>query len=366
MTEVHSAPELTIVVPTFNERDNVPILVDRLRQALAGHEWEVIFVDDNSPDGTGDAVRAIGQLDPRVRCLRRIGRRGLAGATIEGMLAAQAGIVAVMDADLQHDETILVVMLKVLEKQKLDLVVASRHLDGGAATGLSAGRARISTWSSKLAAWLLGIDLSDPMSGYFMVRRDVIERLAPKLSSQGFKILLDIVATTRGTVRVCEVPYIFRKRLHGESKLDSQTAFAFAALLLGKLTNDTVSIRFLLFALIGASGILVHMLALLAGLSILGLQFTAAQIAATVLAITSNYLLNNAVTYSDLRLRGWRFVAGWAKFMLICSVGAMSNVGVASWIYGQDVRWQIAGLGGALIGLVWNYAVSMTYVWKFR
>jgi dolichol-phosphate mannosyltransferase len=351
------APELSVVIPTLNEVANIPILVERLREALSGVEWEAVFVDDDSPDGTAAEVRRIGKTDGRIRCIRRIGRRGLAGACIEGMLSSQATYIAILDSDLQHDETILVAMLRMIKAENLDLVVASRYVAGHAAQGFSGSRARFSALATRLAATLVGKTLTDPMSGFFVIRRALFEELAPRLSSQGFKILMDIVATARGRLRMGEFPYVFRERLHGESKFDSQVAFAYVTLLLAKSTNDAVSVRFLLFCLIGLSGVGVHMLALLLGLSAGGLSFNAAQTAATILAITSNYFLNNMVTYNDRRLRGSQLLLGWAKFVLICSVGAISNVGVANWFYEQHSAWEIAGLAGA---------VSAIFVWHSR
>ncbi len=362
---VRPAPELSIIVPTFNERANVPILVERLSHILAACDWEVVFVDDNSPDGTAAAARAIGETDSRVRCIRRIGRRGLAGACLEGMLASQARYVAVMDADLQHDEGLLVAMLDRLRAGNADLVVASRYLEGGSAVGLSKQRSRVSRWSNALVRLLLGIDVTDPMSGHFMIRRDAFEGLAPALSSQGFKILLDIMATGRGRLRAVELPSTFRERQHGESKLDSKIALDFAALVTAKLTHDAISARFLLFCLVGLTGIAVH-LSLLSAVLAAALSFGAAQALATVGAITWNFALNNIFTYRDQRLTGWRFVTGLIRFQVICAIGAISNVGIATWIYDYDNVWWIAGLGGALIGTVWNFVVSAAFVWRQR
>ena len=182
----HPAPELTIVIPTFKESHNVAQIVARLRGLLADYDWEVIFADDDSPDGTAMLVRSIGEHDRRVRCIRRIGRRGLAGACIEGMLTSQARYVAVMDADLQHDEAQLVKMLDRLRKGDVDLVVATRYLNGKATSGFSAGRSLISRWSNVLSQKLLGVSLTDPMSGFFMMRRQSFEEMAPKLSTQDF------------------------------------------------------------------------------------------------------------------------------------------------------------------------------------
>jgi dolichol-phosphate mannosyltransferase len=362
---VQPAPELTIVVPTFNEKANIPLLVDRLAQLLTSCDWEVIFVDDNSPDGTAAAARAIGASDSRVRCIRRIGRRGLAGACLEGMLASQARYVAVMDADLQHDEGLLVPMLEALRAGRADVAVASRYLHGGSAAGLSKQRSRVSRGSNTLVRLLLGIDLTDPMSGHFMIHRDALEAIAPSLSTQGFKILLDILATARGSLRTIELPSTFRERQHGESKLDSKIALDFAALVTAKLTNDAVSARFLLFCMVGLTGIGIH-LSILSALLITNLSFGAAQAFATIGAIAWNFVLNNLFTYRDQRLTGWHFVTGLIRFQVICAIGAISNVGIATWIYDYDETWWIAGLGGALIGTVWNFVVSAALVWRQR
>jgi dolichol-phosphate mannosyltransferase len=363
---VRPAPELTIVVPTFNERANIPLLVERLSHLLTSCDWEVIFVDDNSPDGTAGSARTIGEQDSRVRCIRRIGRRGLAGACLEGMLASQARYVAVMDADLQHDEGLLVPMLEALRTGRADVAVASRYLYGGSAAGLSKQRSRVSRGSNAVVRLLLGIELSDPMSGHFMIRREAFEGIAPALSSQGFKILLDILATARGSLRTIELPSTFRERQHGESKLDSKIALDFAALVTAKLTHDAVSARFLLFCLVGFTGLGIHLSILSALLTLSDLSFGVAQAFATVGAIAWNFVLNNLFTYRDQRLTGWHFLTGLIRFQVICAIGAISNVGIATWIYDYHEVWWIAGLGGALIGTVWNFVVSAALVWRQR
>jgi dolichol-phosphate mannosyltransferase len=359
------APELAVVIPTYNERENVAPIVDLLKETLDGISFELIFVDDNSPDGTAAAARALGETDRRVRCIRRVGRRGLAGACLEGMLATQARYVAVLDADLQHDEALLPAMLEKLRNGEADLVVASRHVEGGSDASLSGIRSRISRLANALAQRLLRVKLSDPMSGFFMLRRAVVEDIAPSLSSQGFKILLDIVATSP-RLRVLELPYVFRERRHGESKLDAHIAFDFAALLFAKLTDDTISFRFLMFCAVGLTGVAMHMAALQVAVETLGLRFGGAQTAATITAIAWNYALNNLLTYRDQRLTGWPFLTGLVRFQLVCAVGAVSNIGAASWIYGYDTGWWLAGLGGALMGAVWNYVVSAAFVWRAR
>ena len=359
-------PQLSVVVPTFNERDNVTTLFRRLQTALTGVAWEVIFVDDNSPDGTWDVVRGLAREDSRVRCIRRIGRRGLSGACIEGILASSAPCAAVIDADLQHDETQLPKMLALLQDGEADLVVGSRYVEGGSADSFNKQRAGASVLATEVAKRVLRVKIADPMSGFFMIRRDCFEQLAPQLSTQGFKILLDVVATARGELRAVEIPYTFASRLHGESKLDSMVALDFLGLVLAKLTGDVVSLRFLLFAMVGSTGLFVHLAALFVALDVFDMPFPQAQACAALLAMTSNFILNNFLTYRDQRLKGFAILRGLLLFYLVCSVGLFANVGVAFSVYDQEPIWWLAGAAGALMGVVWNYAMSGLFVWRKR
>jgi dolichol-phosphate mannosyltransferase len=359
-----AVPELTVVVPTFNEGPNVPIVVEHVARALAGVAWEIIFVDDDSPDGTAAIAKALGDHDARVRCIRRVGRRGLAGACIEGMLASSAPFVAVMDADLQHDEALLAEMLGRLRGGQCDLVVGSRYLADASADGLSRPRLVSSRLAGTVSRRILGVEATDPMSGFFMLRRQLVETIAPRLSTQGFKILADILASAPGKIRVSELPYRFRARLHGASKLDSQVALDFLGLLISKTTRNAIPVRFVSFLLVGASGILVHLVTLKGSLSLLGLSFAAGQTLAALVAMTSNFFLNNAVTYRDQRLTGVEALKGLLTFYVICAIGAVSNIGVATWLYSNRPVWWLAGLLGSVVGAVWNYAVSSALVWR--
>jgi len=359
-------PVLSVVVPTFNERDNVCKLYRKLDATLTGIAWEVVFVDDNSPDGTWDVVRNLARQDGRVRCIRRIGRRGLSGACIEGILASSAPYAAVIDADLQHDETQLPKMLSLLQSGEAELVVGSRYIEGGSADGFNRRRAGASALATEVAKRALGVSIADPMSGFFMVRRDKFEELAPELSTQGFKILLDIVATAHGKLKTVEVPYVFGSRLHGESKLDSMVALDFLGLVLAKFTHDVVSLRFLLFAMVGGTGLFVHLGTLFIALRLLQMPFAEAQAAGAFVAMTSNFILNNFLTYRDQRLKGFAIIGGLLAFYLVCSVGLFANVGVAFSVYDKQPIWWLAGTAGALMGVVWNYAMSGLFVWRKR
>jgi dolichol-phosphate mannosyltransferase len=328
---MHSA-ELSIVVPTYKERGNVAELVRRLDAALSGVSWEAIFVDDNSPDGTAQAVKDIAQEDSRVRCLRRVGRRGLAGACIEGMLSSASPFVAVIDADLQHDEKVLPAMLARL-KAGADLVAGTRYVEGGS---------------------------------FFMMRRDRLEEMAPRLSPVGFKILLDIAATGGERLSIAEQPYVFGTRFDGESKFSAQVGVEFLGLLLAKMTGDLVDPRFLLFAIVGTLGLVVHLVTLRLALMFMPDAFRGAQIVATLVAMTSNFLLNNELTYRDRRLKGVGMLRGFVLFCLIGSAGALTNVDLASWLYYHRQVWWLAGAAGALMGALWNYAMSTLFVWRAR
>ncbi|MEZ5900649.1 MAG: glycosyltransferase family 2 protein [Hyphomicrobiaceae bacterium] len=358
------APELAVVVPTFCEAENVSLLLAALSPALAGISYEVIFVDDDSPDGTVEVARKLAHEDPRIRAIRRIGRRGLAGAVSEGVLSTSAPYVAVMDCDLQHDEALLSCMLQAL-KSGADVAVATRYEAGGSTAG---GFNSLRLWGSKAATWLsklvLKTEISDPMSGFFMLRRDLFEEVAPKLSNGGFKILLDILASTPRSLRITEIPYTFRPRLAGDSKLNELVVADFAALVVSKATRDTVSPRFLMFALVGASGLGVHVLALKALLSAAHLPFDYAQLGASYVAMSSNFLLNNVLTYADRRLRGLQALKGFLSFIVVCSVGTLANVGVAKLIYAQDPDWLLAGVAGALMAAVFNYAMTSVVTWR--
>jgi dolichol-phosphate mannosyltransferase len=356
--------ELSVIVPTFNERDNVEEVVSRLDRCLRGKAWEVIFVDDNSPDRTAAQIREIAQRDPRVRCIQRVGRRGLSSACVEGMLSSSAPYLAVMDGDCQHDEMLLPLMLEVLKSDEADLVVGSRYVNGGGIGGWDESRARMSRFATSLSRMVIKRELSDPMSGFFALRREVLDVAVGKLSEVGFKILLDLVASSPSTVRVKEIPYEFRTRHAGESKLDSQAMWGYLMLLADKLLGGIVPVRFVAFALVGTIGVLVHFAVLSALFSWRSFPFTISQACAAVAAMAGNFTLNNALTFRDMRLRGWRWVKGLVSFALACSLGALANIGVASYLFKQHTLWGLSALAGIAVGAVWNYAMTATYTWK--
>lgn len=359
-----SGVRLSVILPTYKERGNVEVLVARLDKALSGIAWEAIFVDDDSPDGTAEAAKTLAQKDPRVRCLKRVGRRGLAGACIEGILSSSAPYVAVMDADLQHDETILPKMLARLESDEADLVVGSRYVDGGSASSFDQKRGFISRFATHLTKSVLGTPVSDPMSGFFAMRRDRFDEVAGNLTPVGFKILLDIV-TAAGHLRVAEEAYTFGTRQEGESKFNVQVGLEFLGLLLAKASGGTLEPRFIFFALVGTSGLIVHLIALKLALGS-HLSFTRAQAIATFIAMSTNFLFNNNFTYRDRRLRGLSALAGYSLFCIIGGIGAFATVGFATWLYSSEPIWWVAGAAGGIMSVFWNYSMSSLFVWRTR
>jgi dolichol-phosphate mannosyltransferase len=360
-----SIPTLSVVVPTYQESTNIPVLFERIKVALKDVPWELIVVDDDSPDGTSNVAFALAAEDRRLRCLRRVNRSGLAGAVIEGWMSSSADFVAVIDGDLQHDESILPAMYDALAKGSGNLAIATRLRDPGAGAGLSPARQALSDLGAWFFRQIAGAAIADPMSGFFMIRREVVSRLAPRLSPDGFKILVDIILSAGGGLTIVEVPYVFRKRLAGESKLTPLVGIDFLGLVVHHATAELLPIRFVLFASIGAVGLVVHIAALSAALHWFRmLTFDSGQGIATLLAMASNFILNNEITYRAYRYRGPSLIGGFAAFAAGCSVGALANIDVASWLYSANQTWWVAGLAGALLSVVWNYAVSTNLVWR--
>ena len=332
-TRLESAIELAVVVPTFNERENVSAVVTGLEVALAGIQWEVIFVDDYSPDGTADCIREMASTDRRIRVLERIGRRGLSSACIEGALATPAPYIAVMDADLQHDESILPSMLECIKTNHLDVVVGSRKAAGGSMGQFAADRLWLSNIGSRISRLVCHCEVSDPMSGFFVVDRNYFHEVVRRLTGRGFKILVDLLASSRRAVRTAEIPYHFRTRTRGESKLDVNVELEYLFLLIDKVIGNFVPTRFVLFALVGFLGVFVHLGVLGLFYRVLKMTFAASQATATYVAMTSNFLVNNVVTFRDRRLRGKRLIAGLFTFCAACSVGALMNVSFANFLH---------------------------------
>jgi dolichol-phosphate mannosyltransferase len=356
--------ELSVVIPTYNERANVSLILGALEKTLSSTNWEAIFVDDHSPDRTADEVRSIAVSNPRVRLIERIGRRGLSSACIEGMMASAAPFLAVIDADMQHDESVLPQMLRLLQSGSLDVVVASRRIDGGSMGDFAKARVRLSDLGSRVSRLVCHCDVTDPMSGFFVVDSMFFRAAVPRLTGTGFKILLDILASSPTLPRVAEVPYRFRNRLVGESKLDVNVELEYLFLVVDKLLGEYVPTRFALFVCVGSLGLLIH-------LSILGLfhlmtpaAFSLGQVAATFAAMTFNFFLNNLVTFRDRRLKGIALIRGMLIFYAACTLGVLINLSFSHRLLVAGLPWYLAGLSGLAISAVWNYGVNTVVTWR--
>jgi dolichol-phosphate mannosyltransferase len=356
--------ELSVVIPTYKERQNVAPLIAALEAALQGVNWEVIFVDDHSPDHTADAVRALALSNPRVRIIERVGRRGLSSACIEGMMASPAPYLAVMDADMQHDETVLPEMLRLLQSENLDIVVASRRAAGGSMGEFAQKRVRLSDLGSRVSKLVCHCDVTDPMSGFFMVDSRFFRASVSRLTGTGFKLLVDILASSSTPPRIAEVPYRFRNRFAGESKLDVNVELEYVFLILDKLVGRYIPTRFVLFVGVGSLGLLIH----LSILSIFHLfdaaAFSTGQAVATISAMMFNFFLNNLVTFRDRKLKGFALLRGIFVFYAACSLGVLINLSFAHRMLAGGLPWYLAGISGVAISSVWNYGVNTIVTWR--
>jgi dolichol-phosphate mannosyltransferase len=363
--DISAAPlELAVVIPTFEERENIWPILDRLAEALTGIHYEVIFVDDDSRDGTADCIREIARHSTNVHVIQRVHRRGLGSACIEGMMATAAPYIAVMDADLQHDERILPRMFATLKNDRLDLVVATRNATGGSMGEFAWHRVLLSNLGQRLSKSILRMRISDPMSGFFVLTRDYLEEVIRSTSGIGFKLLVDLVASARRPLRIGEIPYTFRERAHGSSKLDVSVCLEFVQLVLDKKIGNLVPVRFLIFGAVGVVGVLLASVVLSVLVLAFRLDFLTAQVITTFIAMTGNFFLNNSMTYRDRRLRGRRILAGLASFYAACSLGAVINLHLAKSAQDLGIPWYIAGACGLAVGAAWNYGITSFTTWR--
>lgn len=359
---------VSIVLPTYNERGNIEPLLAQLLQLQSHVDLELLVVDDDSSDGTAELVRQLARREPRLRLIRRIGRSGLASAIKEGLLDATGDLALVMDSDGQHEPASVLQAITTLQEQELDLVIGSRFHADAQIHGLSGPRERGSTWANASARMSLPgryRELSDYMSGFFALRLEPLLPLIRAVDVNGFKFLYELLAVSRGRLRVGEVPLQFQARSYGSSKLDLAIFWDFLISILHSLSLRLLPRRAISFALVGASGVVVQLLMTQLLMVLAGLDFGAALPVAVVAAASSNYLINNALTFRFQRLKGLALLQGLLKFLLVASLPVLANVGLASAFYSfvaRDTFW--AQLAGILVVFVWNYAASSRFVWN--
>ncbi len=268
-----------------------------------------------------------------------------------------------MDGDLQHDPSILPTMVDILRVGTADVVVASRYLSTERAIVWSPARHVLSRLATVVANQITRRDLTDPVSGYFAAKRDIVERTAACSSGQGFKILFEVLWFSRQrNIRVKEIGYSFAPRASGTSKLDVRALHDLLFSILHCLMGRWLPAWFVMFALVGGLGVLVHFLALVVLTNYM--QLSTSQAIASLVAMTKNFAINNLLTYRDVRLRGFSWLYGWLTFSTICSVGLFANVGIAAMLFEDQAVWYLSALAGIIIGGVWNYSVTSFYTWR--
>jgi dolichol-phosphate mannosyltransferase len=358
--------DLSIIVPVYNEAKNIRPLVEAIEQSLGDVEWEVFFVDDDSPDGTAGVVEELARENTKVRLILRVTDRGLSKACIQGMLSSTADVLCIIDGDGQHDPAVISSLLAPIVAGEADIVSAARDLnDGDSLEGLSPWRTRMSKFGNALCARAVHREVHDPLTGLFAMRRSSFLSVVRNLSNSGFKLLFDILATDP-SLRHREIPFVFRSRLHGESKLDFASLWQFGVLLIEKLSRGVLPARFVSFLIIGGSGVAVHFAVLYPALAS-GYSFAVSQTFAAVAAMTSNFLLNNQLTFRDRRLIGFRIFTGWILFALVSSVGLAANVAIATITFEHFKTFaMVAALAGVSMDVIWKFVVSGRLVWRMR
>ena len=359
---------VSIVLPTYNESGNIERLIEQLIGLTSFFDLEILVVDDDSADGTAELVRLIAHQCPQVRLIRRVGRAGLSSAIKEGLLDATGDMALVMDSDGQHDPSAVLKALELLQATMIDLVVGSRFHPQAQLSGLSSRRERGSTWANASARFSLSkayASLTDPMSGFFALRLDRTLSLIRSVDVNGFKFLYEMLALSKGRLQVAEIPLTFKPRAHGASKLDLAVFWDFLISLLHSLSFRLLPRRAISFGLVGLSGVFVQLL--VTQVLMIGNHFAFEKVLpiAVVTAASSNYLINNALTFRFQRLEGFALLRGLLKFLLVASLPVLANVGVAS-AFHRYVSSDLIGaqLAGILVVFVWNYAASSRFVWN--
>jgi dolichol-phosphate mannosyltransferase len=359
---------VSVIIPTYNERDNLAVLIPRLAEALATYAHELIIVDDDSPDRTWERADELAATHPQVRCFRRIGKRGLASAVVDGFAMAGGRALVCIDADLQHDPGKVPLLVQALGQA--EIAVATRYAGDGSTGDWSGRRRAMSRGATWLARTLLRLPTSDPMSGFFAIRHETFQRVAPSLDPRGYKILMELLARSR-VRRVAEVPFVFGERAHGDSKLDGTVVQDYLAALWELRFGHWLPLRFVRYCLIGVSGIGIQMLAIHLLRMLPTLRTGDARLASALAIATAmlwNYILNNRWTFGDVRHRhAAAWLGGLARFALVCGIGAVISWSVAQGMRtATDGRMNIyfASLFGIAVATVWNYLINSRYTWK--
>ena len=365
MNSWHSpSTELSLIVPTYCESQNIATLIERVHQSLSGYSYELVVVDDNSPDGTSEIANSLSQQYP-VRVITRRNERGLASAVVEGFKQARGEILGVIDADLQHPPEVVPELLENV-RSGADVVIASRYVEGGGSEGWSASRKIISKGSKLLAQVLLpsARGIKDPLSGFFLLRREVIDGV--ELSPTGYKILLEVLVKGRAS-EIAEVPYIFRVRERGTSNLTGGEGIRYLKHLY-RLEGLHGLIRFIKFCLVGLSGVLVNEGLLWLLTENFELYYLLSAAIAVETAIITNFILNDIWTFRDRRTPGNKSLLGRGlKFNLVSLGGLGINIAIL-WTFTEvvGINYLISNLIGIAGATLWNFTINTLWTWRVK
>lgn len=359
--------ELSVVVPSYNELKNIAILLKKLASLLHELQYEIIVVDDNSPDKTWDKVATLSKQDSRIRLLRRFDRRGLSSAILEGFSTARGKYICVLDADMQHDETKILDMIEEMDRLNAEIVVGSRKVAGGGVQGWTWQRRFMSWVGSCISRAVVSSKIKDPMSGFFMLRQDFFRRIVDLLNPRGFKLLMEIInAGNKLNPTIREVGYVFKDRQHGKSKLNSTVILDFFLSLYDIKLGAVVPFRVFMYCLVGLSGVFINMAALGFFVTVVKLTENSALLCAIFIAMLSNFVCNNLLTFRDYSFSlPSSFISGFIKYLALCSFGALINYTVSMFFF-QKLFWSIylSNLIGIAIAMFWNYVMNSKYTWK--
>lgn len=356
---------VSIIIPTYNEHANIERLVREIDCAMGRESYEVIFVDDDSPDGTAYIIEKCSRDYPVWVFVRR-GRRGLATAVVQGFAHSSGDIIVVMDADLQHPPSAIPMLLERVRAGS-DVAVASRYVKGGSAPGLGSLRNLFSRAAVAVARALLpsAASVADPMSGFFALRRKVLDGIV--LEPSGFKILLEILALGK-IESVCELPFSFTNRHAGVSKMSLGEQGRYFAHLLSLMFRTGELARLARFCLVGLSGVCVNMGVLWFLTGVIGLFYMLSACISIEASIVTNFLANNAFTFRDRNDQSKRSLfARLIRFNAVSIVAVGVNLGVL-WLLTSvaGLSYLLSNLAGIALATVWNFLVNNHWTWAAR
>ena len=359
---------ISVIIPTYNEYKNLPKLLDQLLNLETIFEKEIIIVDDNSSDGTQNLARSYSQNDRRIRLISRLGRSGLSSAIKEGCLCASGDLIVIMDADGQHEPNSIINGLEKFNNKNIDIIIGSRFLEESIIKGLSSKRESGSSIANFLARITLHSGykkLTDYMTGFILLKRNSCIKYIEKIDVNGFKFLYELLSLSKGKLKVIEIPLVFGFREFGKSKLDLAVIWDFLISLIHNFFGRIIPRRAFSFALVGLIGVFVQMFAIYFLLAVTDFDFEKILPVGVILAATSNYIINNILTFRSNKLSGKNFYFGLFKFLLVASLPIIANIGVANLFYNQlSTNTFFAQIAGILVVFIWNYAASSRVVWN--